>query len=106
MSSRPIPELLHGPLTPNHTENQVTPFLLNVPGSGSKVYAWHVMPLNVYAKHEETLLKQPEGPHEDFAHTEAFKTIKADPNSRVVISCKFGPVTWPVPFVSWQSPPG
>ncbi|KAL8358742.1 hypothetical protein RB601_009894 [Gaeumannomyces tritici] len=67
-------------------KNQVTPFWINVPGSESKVYAWHVMPLNVYAKHEERLLKQAEGPHEDFTHTETFKTIKADPNSRVVIS--------------------
>ncbi|KAL1391193.1 Alpha/Beta hydrolase protein [Phyllosticta capitalensis] len=67
-------------------KNQVTPFNVTTP-DGETLYAWHVLPLNVYEKHEEELLDEPSGRVDDrFPQTKAFKLLAEDPKARVVIN--------------------
>lgn len=49
------------------------------------VYAWHVLPLPLYARYEDRLIEQPTGPVTDFTKTESFRILKEDPNARLVI---------------------
>ena len=52
------------------------------------LYAWHVLPLGLYAKHESELLQQPSGLVEDVTATKAFQLLKDDPDSRLIINCE------------------
>jgi hypothetical protein len=54
------------------TENQITPFSFSTPDNET-LYAWHVMPLGLYAKHEAELLREPSGFAEDITRTKPFK---------------------------------
>ncbi|KAK3346598.1 Alpha/Beta hydrolase protein [Lasiosphaeria hispida] len=65
-------------------KNQVTPFFLSTE-DGQSLYAWHVLPLPLYAQHEEPLAAQPSGFCRDIFQTENFKLLKSDPNARLVI---------------------
>lgn len=67
-------------------KGQITPFNISTP-DGEQLYAWHVMPLGLYAKHEEELLQQPEGPVDDFRNSFAANLLK-DPEARIVINCR------------------
>ena len=71
-------------------KGQVTPFTIRSP-DGETLYAWHILPIDVYARHEKTLRneKRPHGPVEDFTKTTAFRllTSNQDP-ARVVVSCE------------------
>jgi hypothetical protein len=69
------------------TENQVTPFNFTTPDH-EVIYAWHVMPLGLYAKHELEILQQPSGCAEDITKTKAFQLLRDDPDSRLVINCR------------------
>jgi len=71
-----------------HPENQITPFNFSTP-DGETIYAWHVMPLGLYAKHESEILQQPSGCAEDITKTKAFRLLKDDPDSRLIINCDF-----------------
>ncbi|KAK7547720.1 Alpha/Beta hydrolase protein [Phyllosticta citricarpa] len=67
-------------------KNQVTLFNITTPDNET-LSAWHVLPLNVYEKHEEELLDEPSGPVDNrFPQTKAFKLLKEDPNARLVIN--------------------
>jgi abhydrolase domain-containing protein 12 len=68
-------------------ENQISPFSINTP-DGEKLYAWHILPLAVYAKNEQLLLGQVPGHIEDYTATESFKLLVNDPESRLVINCE------------------
>jgi hypothetical protein len=70
-----------------HIENQITPFNFTTPDHET-IYAWHVMPLGLYAKHEAEILHQPSGCAEDVTKTKAFKLLRDDPDSRLIINCK------------------
>ncbi|EOD48200.1 putative abhydrolase domain-containing protein (secreted protein) protein [Neofusicoccum parvum UCRNP2] len=67
-------------------ENQVTAF--NVTTLDHEVlYAWHVLPLNVYEKHEPDLALAASGsPDGDFTQTQAFQLLAKDPKARLVIN--------------------
>lgn len=49
------------------------------------------MPLPLYLQHEQTISEQPSGMCSDFTKTEAFRLLKSDPKSKLVISCKSAP---------------
>ncbi|KFY67166.1 hypothetical protein V496_01740 [Pseudogymnoascus sp. VKM F-4515 (FW-2607)] len=66
-------------------KNQITPFNFTTP-DGETLYAWHVMPLGLYAKHEEEIIKQPSGLAEDIRDTKAFDLLRSDPQARLIIS--------------------
>ncbi|PNY29844.1 Abhydrolase domain-containing protein 12B [Tolypocladium capitatum] len=62
--------------------NQVTPFTLDTP-DGESVYAWHVLPLPLYLKHESSLVNQQPGLSPNFAETGSFRLLKEDPEARL-----------------------
>ncbi|KAI0882387.1 alpha/beta-hydrolase [Annulohypoxylon maeteangense] len=64
--------------------NQVTPFSLTTP-DGEHLYAWHILPLPTYIKHENTLHVQKPGFSKDITKTESFKLLRNDPEGRLVI---------------------
>ncbi|SPO02089.1 uncharacterized protein DNG_04762 [Cephalotrichum gorgonifer] len=65
--------------------NQVTPFKLATP-DGESIYAWHILPLPLYAKHEESISSSREpGLCEDVERTKPFHLLKEDPNAKVII---------------------
>ncbi|KFY82820.1 hypothetical protein V500_10311 [Pseudogymnoascus sp. VKM F-4518 (FW-2643)] len=66
-------------------KNQITPFNFTTPDDET-LYAWHVMPLGLYAKHEEEILKQPSGLAEDITKAKSFDLLTTDPQTRLIIS--------------------
>lgn len=83
-------DLNHG-LYFGFADGQVTPFEITTP-DGQTLYAWHVLPLDVYARHERKLRtgERHKTPLADFAKTLQFQLLSssADPPARVVISCR------------------
>lgn len=71
-------------------ERQVTPFNLETP-DGETLYAWHVLPVDVYARNERALRgeERPAGPVEDFTTTSAFRllTTEEPEPAKVVVTC-------------------
>ncbi|KAK4508795.1 hypothetical protein PRZ48_002534 [Zasmidium cellare] len=70
-----------------YAKNQVTPFNIHTP-DGETLYAWHVLPLDVYARNERQIReekRQPRGPVEDVTETAAFKLL-SNGEARVIIS--------------------
>lgn len=67
--------------------NQVTPFAL-ASSDGEALYAWHVLPLDVYTRNEAALRSEERANavSQDIASSLAFKLLQA-PDARVVISC-------------------
>jgi len=72
-------------------KNQVTPFNIQTP-DGETLFAWHVLPADVYARHENELRgeERPQGPVEDITKTRAFQLLTTDDPSpaRVVVTCR------------------
>lgn len=68
------------------TENQITPFNFSTPDNET-IYAWHVLPLGLYAKHEADILKQASGIAEDITTTKAFRLLRDDPEALLIINC-------------------
>ncbi|KAI1452030.1 alpha/beta-hydrolase [Annulohypoxylon moriforme] len=65
-------------------KNQVSPFALTTP-DGESLYAWHILPLPSYLKHEDILQIQQSGFSNDITKTESFKLLRDDPEARLVI---------------------
>lgn len=63
---------------------QVKAFNLSTP-DGETLYAWHVLPLGLYAKHEAEILQQKHGLGEDITTTIGFRLL-ADPEARLIIN--------------------
>ncbi|KAK4995624.1 hypothetical protein LTR66_004589 [Elasticomyces elasticus] len=66
---------------------QVTPFNISIP-DGETLYAWHVLPLNVYARHNKDLLEQ-DTSLEAAVHitsSKAFRLLTKDPDAKIVIN--------------------
>ncbi|KAA6410151.1 MAG: alpha beta-Hydrolase [Lasallia pustulata] len=68
-----------------YLKNQIQPFNIATP-DGEVLYAWHVLPLRLYAKHEAALVQGPAGPPDDVTQTVAFKLLATDPESRLVVN--------------------
>ncbi|KAA8576084.1 hypothetical protein EYC84_006246 [Monilinia fructicola] len=66
-------------------KNQVSPFNFSTP-DGETLYAWHVIPLGLYAKHESEILKQPSGFVDDISLTKGFELLRDDPDARLIIN--------------------
>lgn len=69
-------------------KNQVTPLNIRTL-DGETLYAWHVLPVDVYTRNEQKLRLEdrPDAPVNDFAVTTPFKLLTKDPKARVVINC-------------------
>ncbi|MCJ1243807.1 hypothetical protein MMC30_001004, partial [Trapelia coarctata] len=65
--------------------NQVRPFKIQTP-DGEALYAWHILPIAVYAKSDADLILDPTGSDIDVTKTTAFRLLRDDPESRLVIS--------------------
>ncbi|KAK4623563.1 Lysophosphatidylserine lipase ABHD12 [Fulvia fulva] len=64
--------------------NQVTPFEINSL-DGTALYAWHILPVGLYRKNEQTLLGEDSGLVSDFTLRTAFRLLREDPEARLVI---------------------
>ena len=64
--------------------NQVSPFSIES-DAGDKLYAWHVLPLGLYHKHESELTADSPGFTQDITTRHAFKLLRDDPNAILVI---------------------
>ena len=64
--------------------NQVTPFNIAPQGSND-LYAWHILPVGLYRKHEQQLQAEPVGLVPDFTSRLAFKLLHDDLDARLVI---------------------
>ncbi|KAI9783574.1 MAG: hypothetical protein M1816_001325 [Peltula sp. TS41687] len=58
---------------------------LNTP-DGERLYAWHVLPIGLYTKHEGPLQSETFRTAENFTKTAPFRMLKGDPESRLVIN--------------------
>ncbi|KAL8742629.1 MAG: hypothetical protein Q9190_004923 [Brigantiaea leucoxantha] len=63
---------------------QTTPFAIKSP-SGGTLYAWHILPLEIYRQHELSLIAEPSGFVLDFTSRLAFNLLHDDPDARLII---------------------
>ncbi len=63
---------------------QTTPFSIKSSASGT-LYAWHILPIELYRQHELALIAEPAGSALDFTSRFAFKLLHDDPDARLVI---------------------
>ncbi|KAF2093986.1 alpha/beta-hydrolase [Rhizodiscina lignyota] len=64
--------------------NQVTPFGIPSP-SGNAVFAWHILPIELYRKNEVALLAESSGYTQDIRTRHAFKLLREDPDAILAI---------------------
>jgi abhydrolase domain-containing protein 12 len=63
--------------------NQVTPF--SIRSDGAKLYAWHILPVELYRQHEQKLLTQPSGFSSDITSHLSFQLLRNDPEAILII---------------------
>ncbi|KAI1077176.1 alpha/beta-hydrolase [Whalleya microplaca] len=64
--------------------NQVSPFKLSTP-DGETLHAWHILPLELYRRHEQELIEEPTGLVPDITDRLGFKLLRDDPSSLLVL---------------------
>ncbi|KAK5196597.1 hypothetical protein LTR99_005384 [Exophiala xenobiotica] len=64
--------------------NQVTPFYLITP-DGETLHTWHILPLETYRRNEKALRDEPTGLCQDIKERLAFKLLRDNPSSQLVI---------------------
>jgi abhydrolase domain-containing protein 12 len=64
--------------------NQVMPFSIPTLNNNS-LYAWHVLPPELYRKHESELINEPSGKIEDITSRTSFQLLKNDPKALLVV---------------------
>ena len=64
--------------------SQVTPFLIKS-STGEALYAWHILPVELYRQHEAALLAERSGFALNITSRFAFKLLRDDPDARLVI---------------------
>lgn len=64
--------------------SQTTPFSIQSP-TGGALYAWHILPIELYRQHETALLAEPAGFAVDVTARLAFKLLRDDPDARLII---------------------
>lgn len=64
--------------------NQVTPFSIKS-SDGERLYAWHILPVELYRKHELSLVEEPIGFVSDITSRLAFKLLRDDPDARLIL---------------------
>ena len=63
---------------------QVTPFSIKS-STGEALYAWHILPVELYRQHETTLIAEPSGFASNIIDRFAFKLLRDDPDARLII---------------------
>ena len=63
---------------------QATPFAIKSSDGGS-LYAWHILPVELYRQHEQALLKEPSGFASDITSRLTFELLRDDPDARLII---------------------
>ncbi len=63
---------------------QVTPFSIKS-STGETLYAWHILPVELYRQHETTLIAEPPGFASNITASFAFKLLRDDPDARLVV---------------------
>ena len=64
--------------------NQVTPFSIGTP-TGSSLFAWHILPIELYRSHQAALVAESSGHVLDVRDRLAFQLLRDDPKARLVI---------------------
>jgi abhydrolase domain-containing protein 12 len=64
--------------------NQVTPFSIRT-SDGERLYAWLILPVELYRKHEQPLVAETTGFVSDITSRLAFQLLRDDPQARLVI---------------------
>ena len=70
----------------------MTPFYLQTP-DGNSIYAWHILPLSLFHKHETQVVKGAsiEAVPADITATESFRLLKSDPKAKLILYCQSCP---------------
>ena len=63
---------------------QTTPFSIKS-STGEALYAWHILPIELYRQHEPALVEGPSGFTSDITSRLAFKLLRDDPHARLII---------------------
>lgn len=74
---------LENPETFGFLENPVAQFYIQT-SDRNMLYAWLVIPLKLYAKHESVLLEDPSAKEHGIEGKPAFRLLTEDPGSRLV----------------------
>ena len=72
------------PETFGFLRNQVTPFSLKT-SDGERLYAWHILPIELYRKYELALVAEPTGFISDITSRLAFQLLRNDPDARLIL---------------------
>ena len=64
--------------------NQATPFSIKS-SSGGTLYAWHILPIELYRQHERALIAESSGFVLDITSRFAFKLLRDDPDARLIL---------------------
>ena len=72
------------PETFGFLRGQTTPFSIQS-STGEALYAWHILPIEIYREHESALVAEPFGFASDITSRFAFKLLRDDPNARLII---------------------
>ena len=75
---------LNVPETFGFLKNQVTPFSITTSDS-ERLYAWHILPVELYRKHELPLLSKPTGFVTDITSRLAFQLLRDDSDARLIL---------------------
>ena len=75
---------LNVPETFGFLRNQVTPFSIKT-SDGERLYAWHILPVELYRKHEVPLVAEPTGFVSNITSRLAFQLLCDDPDARLII---------------------
>ncbi|ELR03358.1 hypothetical protein VC83_01661 [Pseudogymnoascus destructans] len=65
-------------------KNQVTPFSIET-SDGEHLYAWHILPRELYRKNERPLVAEPTGFVSDITSRLAFQLLRDNPDARLII---------------------
>ncbi len=72
------------PETFGFLRGQTTPFSIKS-SAGGTLYAWHILPIELYRRHELALIAEPAGFALDFTSRFPFKLLRDDPDAHLVI---------------------
>jgi abhydrolase domain-containing protein 12 len=75
---------LNVPETFGFLKNQVTPFSINA-SDGERLYAWHILPVELYRKNELSLVAELTGFVSDITSRLAFQLLRDDPDARLIL---------------------
>ncbi|CAG7993624.1 unnamed protein product [Penicillium olsonii] len=75
---------LNVPETFGFLRNQVTCFSIRTP-DGERLHAWHVLPMELYRKHEAPLVDEAVGLVSDIKSRLGFQLLRDDPDARLVL---------------------